>query len=265
MANYGTTGTTSTTSSTSGSDTGGPGKRGGAVRREGCRRRRPRERHAANAGVTDVDLIAVNANRGDAQTVYMTGVGVGTQGYNDQLMDVVTDAGRGASVFIASEAEAWRMLNTQFMSTFEIAARDVRLRIDLPENLRIDRFSGQQMSGNPALVTPQYLSPNSEMVFFQDLSTVTPSCVNGDTEFTFAVMYRDLATDTEQILEQTYTVDELLAANPNNRLKGRAVFLYAEALKAFNGTRFAIIEPLALYFDRVDGECALGRPPPPQQ
>ncbi|NCG18684.1 MAG: VWA domain-containing protein [Rhodobacterales bacterium] len=65
----------------------------------------------ANAGVTDVDLIAVNANRGDAQTAYMTGVGVGTQGCNDQLMDVVTDAGRGASVFIASEAEAWRMLN----------------------------------------------------------------------------------------------------------------------------------------------------------
>ena len=58
----------------------------------------------ANAGVTDLDLIASEASDSDGEGTYLLGVGVGSPGvYKHELMDAVTDAGKGAYVFIDSE------------------------------------------------------------------------------------------------------------------------------------------------------------------
>lgn len=59
----------------------------------------------------------------------MVGVGVGSADtYNDTLMDQVTDAGKGASVFVPDADEAWRMFDERFLETLLVAARDGRAR-----------------------------------------------------------------------------------------------------------------------------------------
>ena len=54
-------------------------------------------------------LIAGEAEDSDGEGIYLIGVGVSeASGYHDTLMDDVTDAGKGAYIFVDSEAEAER-------------------------------------------------------------------------------------------------------------------------------------------------------------
>lgn len=187
----------------------------------------------ANAGVTDIDIISDNAGSQGEDGIYMVGVGVGTGGsYHDGLMDSVTDAGKGASVFINSAQEATKIFETDFVNTMDVAARDVQVRLDLPPGFEIVRFSGEEFSANPDEVEPQHIAPNDAMVFHQRVATCAPDLVDEFAEVTVAVRYKNAVTFEDGEIEVTATFDELLGLDSPQLLKGAAVFAYAEALKA---------------------------------
>jgi Ca-activated chloride channel family protein len=186
----------------------------------------------ANLGVTSADLIGENAIEGGADGVYLVGVGVGEpQSYNDDLMDQVTDAGKGASIFVTTAEEARKVFEDDFASTFLVAARDVQIRLDLPPGFEIVSFSGEEFSADPAEVEAQHLAPNDAMVFFQDIETCAPELVDGESEITVTATYQDAITFETR--EETLTVSfgELLAEEDPRLLKGEAIFEYAESLK----------------------------------
>jgi len=187
----------------------------------------------ANAGITDVELIAQNAGGRGEDGIYMVGVGVGTGGsYNDDLMDSVTDAGKGASVFIDSASEARRMFFQNFVNTMSIAVRDVQVQLDLPAGFELVTFSGEEVSTDPTEIEPQHLAFNDAMVFHQEIETCAPELVEESTELSVTVRYRDAVTFEPRELTQTYTFGEL-AQNASPRvLKGVAVMRYTEALAA---------------------------------
>lgn len=186
----------------------------------------------ANAGVTDIDLIAEYAQDNDGDGIYMVGVGVGEASkYNDDLMDEVTDAGKGASVFITEAAEAGKVFTDQFVSTMGVAARDVQVRLDMPAGFEVVKFSGEEISGDPSEVEPQHLSPSDTMVFHQEISTCAPDLVDDDTEFTVTVSYTDAGTFEAREVSQTLTFGEMTAGDHALLLKGAAIFQYAESLK----------------------------------
>jgi Ca-activated chloride channel family protein len=188
----------------------------------------------ANAGVTDIDIIADGAGGQDKDGIYLVGVGVGTPDtYNDELMDTVTDVGRGASLFIPSEAEAKKMFGARFVQTMAVAARDVRVRLDLPPGFEIVKFSGEEFSSDPTEIEPQHLAPNDAMVFHQTIETCAPELVDEAASFTVAVRWRDAITFEEREEVVTRPIKESLQAETPMLKKGAAVFAYAEALKAF--------------------------------
>ena len=195
----------------------------------------------ANAGITDVDLIAEHAGGNDEDGIYMVAVGVGSASqYNDDLMDVVSDAGKGASVFINSTEEAWKIFNDGFTNTMGVAARNVQVRLDMPPGFEVMRFSGEEISEDPAQVEPQHLSPNDAMVFHQHIETCAPELVTADTEFSVTATYVDAKTFEEREVSATFTFGEMVDADHSLLLKGAAVFEYAEALKGMatgEGTR----------------------------
>ncbi|MBW2277191.1 MAG: VWA domain-containing protein [Deltaproteobacteria bacterium] len=81
----------------------------------------------ANVGVTDEELIAESADDSEGEGIYMMGVGVGSTGYfNEALMDTITDAGKGAYVYVDTTAEANKMFGDRFLSNIEVAAKDMR-------------------------------------------------------------------------------------------------------------------------------------------
>jgi Ca-activated chloride channel family protein len=188
----------------------------------------------ANAGIIDKDIIADGAGGQDKDGIYLVGVGVGTPDtYNDELMDTVTDVGRGASLFIPSEAEAKKMFGARFVQTMAVAARDVRVRLDLPPGFEIVKFSGEEFSSDPTEIEPQHLAPNDAMVFHQTIETCAPELVDEAASFTVAVRWRDAITFEEREETVTRPIKESLQAETPMLKKGAAVFAYAEGLKAF--------------------------------
>ena len=187
----------------------------------------------ANAGITDIDLIAQNAAFGGSDGIYLVGVGVGDSGYNDDLMNDVTDAGKGASVFIADNLEAWTRFNADFENTMAIAARNVQVELTLPPGFEIVKFSGEEYSGDPKEVEPQHIAPNDAMVFHQQIQTCAPELMTDDTPITVKATWEDPWSFATQELEQTWTYAELADMDQTLLLKGAAVLAYAESLQAY--------------------------------
>lgn len=188
----------------------------------------------ANAGITDIDLIAQHSGSNQGDGIYMVGVGVGDAvSYHDDLMDSVTDAGKGASVFIASEDEAWSTFHDRFVSTMAVAARDVQVRLDMPPGFEIVSTSAEEISTDVSMVEPQHLAPNDAMVFHQRIRTCAPGLVTDDATMTVSVRWLDAVSFEEREVVHQVAIPDLLAADPAPLLKGAAVFSYAESLKAY--------------------------------
>ena len=183
----------------------------------------------ANLGVTDETLIAREAEDEEGEGIYLVGVGVG-KGYNDTLMDAVTDAGKGAYVFIDSREEADLIFGERFLSTLEIAAMNVQVQLTLPPWLRIEEFHGEEISGDPKEVEPQHLAPNDAMIFHQLVKACEEPPL--DDVITASARYTDPFSRERRTDTTTVTIAELMASQADPQLvKGTAIVEYAEGLK----------------------------------
>jgi Ca-activated chloride channel homolog len=187
----------------------------------------------ANVGVTDEDLIALNSADGDKEGIYLVGIGAGpASGYSDYLMDVVTDKGRGAYIYLDKPEEAQHMFVDRFDETMEVAARGVQVEVTLPWYFKIDKFYGEEYSENPEEIEPQHLAPSDAMIFNQVVKACDASMVKQDDTIKVKAKWVTPLSYIPQQTEVTMRVDELLATDKAQLTKGKAVVAYAEALKA---------------------------------
>lgn len=189
----------------------------------------------ANLGVTDSGLIADAARDADLEGIYLAGVGTGpAPGYDDALMNAVTDAGRGAYVYLDSVDEAKRMFVDRFDEILAVAAREVKLELTVPYYFDIPAFYGEDISTDPAAIDPQHLAPGGEMIFNQLLRRCAASFpytpITGDA-LVARVTWKDPITRAEHTDEQTFAVDTLTTGDHAALHKGQAIVAYAEALK----------------------------------
>ncbi|MEM6294798.1 MAG: von Willebrand factor type A domain-containing protein [Myxococcota bacterium] len=185
----------------------------------------------ANAGVTDLDLIASEASDSDGEGTYLLGVGVGVpETYEDTLMDAVTDAGKGAYLFIDSEAEAHRMLDERFLANTMVVARNVRAKLSLPWYFGIKSFHGEEYSSDPAEVEPQHLGPNDTMTFHQVISACEPALITDCDSVSAHIEYTDPLTGEVHSDERTVQIQDLVVENAHVLRKADVVVGYAKAL-----------------------------------
>jgi Ca-activated chloride channel family protein len=188
----------------------------------------------ANAGVTDIELIAENAAFGGSDGIYLVGVAVAKgSAYDGELTDVVTDAGKGASVFATDMQEAWSLFGDEFENTMAIAGRDVQVELTMPPGFEIVKFSGEEFSGDPQEVEPQHIAPNDAMVFHQQIQTCAPEIVDDSSMITVTASWDDPWTFEAKQVEQSWSFAELAAMDQALLLKGAAVLAYAESLKTY--------------------------------
>ena len=186
----------------------------------------------ANVGVTDEDLIAANSLDGDKEGIYLVGVGTGPADYyNDLLMDVVTDKGRGAYVYLDEPEEATAMFADRFDETMEVAARGVQVELTLPWYFQMFKFYGEEYSSNAAEIEPQHLAPGDAMVFDQVLKACDPSVINTSDVVGIRVTWESPLSYIKHETTLQMTVAELLAVDKSALRKGMAIVAYAEALK----------------------------------
>lgn len=187
----------------------------------------------ANAGITDEDLIARHADDSEREGIYLVGVGTG-EGFNDRLMDVITDAGKGAYIFIDTEEEASKMFVERFLASMEIAVMDVKVQLTLPPVLRMEIFFGEEYSENPKEVEPQHLAPNDAMIFQQTLR----SCweITDEDMIKAVATYIDPSTKEHRSDSFEASALTIMEGAAEQLKKGYAIIRYAEALKEIDQT-----------------------------
>jgi Ca-activated chloride channel family protein len=211
----------------------------------------------ANVGITDADVIGAHAGEAGEDGIYMVGIGVSDSAYDDKLMDTVTDLGKGASVFIHDDAEAWVMFNQNFVNTMAIAARDVQVQLDMPPGFDIVKFSGEEFGEDPTEIEPQHIAPNDAMVFHQVIENCEPESVGVDQEITVTARYQDVWSFENKEISATYTLGELLAAQSPQLFKGRAILTYAETLQGIKDEPSAKQEHLSTAITEVEFALSL--------
>ena len=211
----------------------------------------------ANVGVTDEELIAVNAVDAEREGIFLVGVGVG-DGYNDTLMDVVTDRGRGAYVFIDSEIEAQRMFGARFDEVMEVALMGVRVELTLPWHMAVREFHGEEISAVASEVQPQHLAPDDAMVFHQEIGTCDVDEMSPDDTIRARATFT--RPDDRVAAERTVelTMGEMLEAPDVGLRRGDTIVAWAEALADLSG---GVRGPDAIaLLDDVIAQCAAADP-----
>jgi Ca-activated chloride channel homolog len=187
----------------------------------------------ANAGVTDVNLIAAEADNAEEGAIYLMGVGVGQAGaYHDNLMNIITDAGKGSYIFIDSLEEVHRAFRDRFVQNVDLAALDVQVRLSLPPSFKMFAYYGEEFSSNPENVEPQHLAPNDAMVFHQVVSSCAPDfLIPGEHTLTLRADFIDPINNDKRVSSQSYTLETLLNGDNSALIKGNAIVAYAEAIR----------------------------------
>jgi len=190
----------------------------------------------ANAGVTEADLIASEAADEDGEGIYLVGVGVGTaHTYQDGLMDSVTDAGKGAYVYIDTTEEAEKQFDRRFLANMAVAARNVRMRLTLPWYFGIEKFHGEEFSPVPSEVEPQHLAPNDSMTFHQIVAACDPSLITKCDSVEARVDYVDPLTGVEMHDALEIAIESLVARPADRLRKADVVVAYAKSLIVIAG------------------------------
>ncbi len=185
----------------------------------------------ANAGVTDLDIISGAANDSDSDGIYLVGVGVGdATGYRDDLMDDVTDAGKGAYIFIDSAAEAQRMFGANFVQNMDVAARNVKMELTMPWYFAITEFHGEEYSKDPAEVDPQHLGPNDAMSYHQLIQACDPNQIHTTDPVKAKITYEDPQTGDALSEELELTIGQIVKQSADQLYKGDVIVAYAQSL-----------------------------------
>ena len=103
---------------------------------------------SANVGDTDIQTFTQLTRINGQEGIYLSGVGVGT-GYDFERMDQLTDAGKGAHIFLPNQEEVDIIFGDYFSKLVEVSADAIAVEATLPSDIVLSGFSGEEVSFNP--------------------------------------------------------------------------------------------------------------------
>ncbi len=182
----------------------------------------------ANTGDTDPRTMAMVSKYYDSRKIRLSGVGVGRE-FNDALLDKLTERGRGAYVFLGSEAEVDAVFGSRFISLLETTAMDVHFQLHLPPSLRMNVFYGEESSVVKEDVQSIHYFANTSQLFLSDLMARGGQLRPQD-QIMLTIEYEDPETGTEMVEERAFTLGEITQEDAFNVRKGRLLIGWADRL-----------------------------------
>lgn len=199
----------------------------------------------ANLGILDRDLIAQQAEDGDAAGIHLVGVGLGPAlGYSDTLMNAVTDAGRGSYVYLDSAGEAEAVLGERFEEVMDIAARNVEIAVTMPSYFDIATSSGEGISLDKSAIDPQTIAPGDSMVLDQVLTLLPEGKLCTKDQVVVDLTWNDPLlpiSEGANFTSWSGTLDSV-TGEPWQLLKAEAIFAYGRALQSRSTADFTLAE-----------------------
>jgi Ca-activated chloride channel family protein len=195
-----------------------------------------------NAGNVDEDLVSEIGRKLDQGGIHLSGVGVG-QDFNSEMLEKLTEKGRGANVFLGSEAVVDRVLGSGFDALVSTVADDVHFSLDLPPSLAMKKFYGEESSTVKADVKPVEFHAGTAQLFLQDLQIRDARVVPED-PITLRIDYKDPVTQEVKLEELRTTVGALLDADHHNVDKGQALMAFSDWVVALEDNEGACGAPV---------------------
>jgi Ca-activated chloride channel family protein len=202
-----------------------------------------------NQGNLDEASLTEVARAYDDEGIRVTGVGVG-RGFNDKVLDQLTEKGKGSYVYLGSEAVVDRVFGTGFPSLVQTIAHDVHFAIDLPPSLGLERFYGEEASTEKEDVQPIHYYAGTTQLFLQDLRIRDGRTVGSD-PVEFQAEWTDARTGEPMKKSWRTTVSALVDSDPRNVDKGLALMAWTDVLMADALGADPCGEPVATYGGRA--------------
>ncbi len=201
-----------------------------------------------NTGSVDTDVVSEIGRSYDASGIRLSAVGVGRD-FNDKVLDQLSEKGKGAYVYLGSEAVVDRIFGPGFESLTATIAHDVHFALDLPPSLAMERFYGEEASTVKADVQPINYNAGNSQLFLQDLK-VKDGIVGSD-PVKLTVEWSDVNTGKSRTQVFTSTVGRLMAADSRNLHKGRALMAWTDLIVTKSLGASPCGEPFSTWEDRV--------------
>jgi hypothetical protein len=169
-------------------------------------------------------------------------------GFRDDVLDMLAEKGRGAYVYLGSDAVVDRMFGAGFESLTRTVADDVQIALDLPDALGMLRFHGEEASTDPADVQRVQYGAGTSQVFLQDLYARESELAPTD-ELVLTITWRNALTGEPDAQRFAWPVHELVGADARNLTKAQALMAWSDVLIDHAFVRTPCGEPLAAYLD----------------
>ncbi|MBL8619461.1 MAG: VWA domain-containing protein [Deltaproteobacteria bacterium] len=208
-----------------------------------------------NEGSVNPDLLAAAARHYDEHGLRVTAVGVGRE-FNDAVLDKLTERSRGSYVYLGSELVVDRVFGAGFASLVHTVAEDVQFALELPPDLAMQRFYGEESSTVAAEVQPIHFAAGTTQLFLQDLKL---RGAGRDQQLQLVARYTNPATGARETERFAAPVSALLAADPHNLHKAQALMRWSDLLLAWSLGDRSCAQSSAVYAatDRAAGDAEL--------
>lgn len=180
-----------------------------------------------NTGVVDEELIATVGKYYDTRRIRLSGVGVGRE-FNDALLDRLTERGKGAYVFLGSEAEVDAVFGDRFVSLIETTANDVHFQLHLPQSLRMNVFYGEESSTVKEDVQAIHYFANTAQLFLSDLVS-REDRLRDDDMIMLTIEYEHPETEKDMVEEYAFRLGDIHERSRNVQ-KARLVMRFIDGL-----------------------------------
>lgn len=183
-----------------------------------------------NTGEVNPDVVSEIGKSYESAGIRLSAIGVGRD-FNDKVLDELSEKGKGAYVYLGSEAVVDRVFGAGFTSLVQTVAHDVHFSLDLPPSLAMEKFYGEESSTHKEDVQPINYYAGTTQLFVQDLKMRDARPVRSEV-VKLTAEWTDV--DTGEARTQTFTasVGSLLDADPHNLHKGRALLAWTDLILA---------------------------------
>jgi Ca-activated chloride channel family protein len=182
-----------------------------------------------NQGTVDPDLVSDVGAAMDRDGIHLSAVGVGSD-VKDDVLESLTEKGRGAYVFLGSEAVVDRVFGPMFAGLTQNAAEDVHYALDLPPSLAVARFYGEEASTVASDIQPVRVGAGTTQLFLEDLKIRDGEVKPGE-PVVLTMTWNDPTTGEARQDRRTFTVGQLLDADPAAVRKARALMAWTDVVR----------------------------------
>ncbi len=181
----------------------------------------------ANTGVTDEEMMSTVTGYYDKRKIAFSGVGVGST-FNDRLLNKLTEKGKGAYLFLATESAIDKVFGDRFVSLLETVARDVHFKMTLPPSLRMRTFYGEESSERKEDVQAIHYFANSAQLFLSDLERLREPKQQERIEF--EVDYEDPRTGLRKQKNFEWTWGDIAKRQSPTIQKARTILAFTDLM-----------------------------------